>query len=52
MDSHCDDPTCENEEAAELSTDELGTEGKYDSSKSIHCYQNQAVSRHSNGDVC
>jgi len=45
--SQCNDPSGENEERAQLGTDEWGTKGKYHSSESIHCYQNQALDGHS-----
>jgi len=47
--SRCDNPSGEDEERAQLGTDEWGTKGIYHSSKSIHCYQNQALNRHSRG---
>ena len=46
-----DDPSGENEERAQLWTEEWETEGKYHSSKSIRSYQNEILNRHKNGDI-
>ena len=45
------DPRGKNEEGTQLGSDEWGTEWKYHGSKSIHCYQNQILSRNDNGNV-
>ena len=51
MDNGTNDPSGENKESALLWTDEWGTEGKHYCSKSIHCYQNQALNRYETGDI-
>ena len=47
---YCDDPWGDDEEWTMLFTDKWGTDWDCNSSKSIHCYQNQALNRHCTGN--